>query len=200
MTVDRWKVIAGAGVAVFIIGVLVALLVRSDPETPPTIDAQASDTSPTVASESTTSTTTSTTDPDAGSSERPSGLEASLETLGVDTTATDRVAPDQGTLPGDYSPLGSSPSFGDQAEGSSESGANQTDELLIVGMQLAESGSTISLVEQLGVQIDGDGDIDQGTTSVLQSFNETDNGWAATHGARVMASRRLSPVRPTTTR
>ena len=55
----------------------------------------------------------------------------------------------------------------------------------MVGMQLAESTGTISLIEKLGVQIDGDGTINAGSTSLLQNFNEADNQWAAIHGARL---------------
>ena len=115
----------------------------------------------------------------------PSGdLQTALNGLGVDTAPSDRVAPDREALPSDYSPLGSSPSFGDQAEGSDESSQNKTDELLIVGMEIAGAGSNLALIEKDGVQIDGDGGIDPGATSVLHSLSEADNAWVTTTGAR----------------
>ena len=110
--------------------------------------------------------------------------QTALSGLGVDTAASDRVAPDREALPSDYSPLGSSPSFGAQAEGSDESGQNKTDELLIVGMEIAGAGSSLALIEKEGVQIDGDGAINPGATSVLHSLSAADNGWATPGAGR----------------
>jgi hypothetical protein len=104
-------------------------------------------------------------------------LEKSLNVLGVDTTATDRVDPDQDSLPDDYSPLGSSASFGSPDDFSDETGANKTDEIFIVNAAVDGGANRLNLVEQLGVQINGDGSINPGTTSVLRDFSDEGNGW-----------------------
>ena len=111
--------------------------------------------------------------PDAGVSE----LEDALNVLGVDTTATDRVDPEQDALPDDYSPLGSSASFGNPDEFSDETGANQTDELFIVNASVDGGSSRLNLVEQVGVQINGDGSINPGSTSVLHELPDAGNEW-----------------------
>lgn len=106
-----------------------------------------------------------------------SGLEGSLNLLGVDTEQTDRVDPEQDALPGDYSPLGSSASFGSPEEFSDESGANNTDEIFIVNATVDGGEPRLNLVEQVGVQIDGDASVNPGTTSVLHTLDATDNPW-----------------------
>ena len=106
-----------------------------------------------------------------------SDLEKSLNVLGVDTTKTDRVDPDQDELPEDYSPLGSSAAFGSPDEFSEESGANKTDEILLVNATVDGGDPRVNLVEQVGVQIDGDGDINPGSTSVLRTFPDEGNPW-----------------------
>ncbi len=120
---------------------------------------------------SATSTVTS------GTTEGLADLESSLRVLGVDTTPTDRVAADQEALPENYSPLGSSPAYGDPAEGSNESGQNKTDELLVVGLQISGTGTNVALAEQLGVQIDAEGVIDPGSTSILHTVDDSDPAW-----------------------
>jgi hypothetical protein len=112
----------------------------------------------------------------------PGDLEKALNNLGVDTTPTDRVDPDQEALPDDYSPLGSSAGFGDVADGSDDSGQNLTDELFLVGVEIAEGTSRLSIVEKVGVQIDGDGSVNPGTTSLLHDVGETGNGWVEGNG------------------
>ena len=62
-------------------------------------------------------------------------------------------------------------------DGSDESGQNKTDELFIVGMEVAGGSGNITLLEKEGVQIDGNGDVNPGTTSVLHSLADADNGW-----------------------
>lgn len=104
-------------------------------------------------------------------------LEDSLKVLGVDTTATDRVDPEQDSLPDDYSPLGSSASFGNPDEFSDESGASSTDELFIVNATVDGSSNRLNLVEQLGVQVNGDGSVNQGTTSLLHDLPDEGNSW-----------------------
>ena len=106
-----------------------------------------------------------------------SDLENALNVLGVDTTQTDRVDPDQDTLPEDYSPLGSSASFGSPDEFSDDSGANNTDEIFIVNATVNGGEPVLNLVEQVGVQIDGDGSINPGSTSVLHTLPEGSNAW-----------------------
>ena len=175
-TVDRRWVMAGGAVALLVIaGLLFALLSGSDDGGTPA-DGAVSATS--------TAGPTGTAASGGGSAQRPDDVEASLTGLGVDTTASDRVAPDSEPLPDNYSPLGSSPSFGDRAAGSGESSLNKTDELFLVGIEVAGTGSVLSLIEQNGVQIDGGGTINPGTTSVLNAFDLEDNGWATTPGAR----------------
>lgn len=179
-TVDRRFVIGGGVVAFAIIAALLfALLSGSDGDSAPADP----DETPTATAQA-TSEASATPDPGDGGSEAPADVQASLTGLGVDTTPSDRVAADQEALPEDYSPLGSSPSFGDTAVGSSESGLNKTDELLIVGPEVAGAGSPLALVELLDVQIDGDGEIDPGTTSLMQAFDIADNGWVSAPGAR----------------
>ncbi|MBW1874967.1 MAG: hypothetical protein JRI98_06210 [Deltaproteobacteria bacterium] len=106
-----------------------------------------------------------------------SALEESLNVLGVDTTATVRVDPDQDNLPDDYSPLGSSASFGSPDEFSDESGANKTDEIFIVNAAVSGGASRMNVVEQVGVQINGDGSVNPGTTSVLHTLPDAGNEW-----------------------
>ncbi len=106
-----------------------------------------------------------------------SALEQSLNVLGVDTTATDRVDPDQDALPEDYSPLGSSASFGSPDEFSDESGANKTDEIFIVNAAVDGGSTRLNLVEQVGVQIDGNGAVNPGITSVLHTLPGAGNEW-----------------------
>ncbi len=110
-----------------------------------------------------------------GGGAAPTDVQASLTGLGVDTAASDRVAPDNEPLPDSYSPLGSSPSFGDSAVGSDESGLNKAGELLIVGTAVEGADGPLGLVELLDVQIDGNGNIDPGTTSLLRDFDDTEN-------------------------
>ena len=185
-SINRRLVIAGAVVAALIIAVLLFALLSTSNGDPTPPDGSAI--SPTMTIDPTaivdpTDTTTPTVATDPGAPAGPGDLQSSLDTLGVDTTPSGRVASNQEALPVDYSPLGSSPSFGDQAEGSNESGQNKTDELFIVGMALAETNSKISLIEKLGVQIDGDGAVNPGTTTVLGMLDEADNGWATARGA-----------------
>ncbi|MGB5348133.1 MAG: hypothetical protein WBN10_00945 [Polyangiales bacterium] len=106
-----------------------------------------------------------------------SGLEQSLNVLGVDTTQTDRVDPEQDELPDDYSPLGSSAAFGSPDEFSDESGANKTDEILLVNATVDGGDPRVNLVEQVGVQIDGDGSVNPGSTSVLHTLSDEGNPW-----------------------
>jgi hypothetical protein len=106
-----------------------------------------------------------------------SDLEQSLNVLGVDTTQTDRVDPEQDELPDDYSPLGSSASFGSPDEFSDESGANKTDEIMLVNATVDGGDPRANLVEQVGVQIDGDGSVNPGSTSVLHTLGDDGNPW-----------------------
>lgn len=108
-----------------------------------------------------------------------SDLEDSLRVLGVDTTATDRVDPDQEALPEDYSPLGPSAAFGEPGEFSDESGANKTDELFIVNATVDGGEPRLNLVEQVGVQINGDGSVNPGSTSLLHSLPLVGNEWTS---------------------
>jgi hypothetical protein len=107
----------------------------------------------------------------------PSDLDESLQVLGVDTTQTDRVDPDQDALPEDYSPLGSSAAFGSPDEFSDESGANKTDEIFMVNLDFEGGEPVLNLVEQVGVQINGDGSVNPGTTSLLHSLPNAGNEW-----------------------
>ena len=175
-SVDNRLLLAGAA-AVPVLAILVFVLVSQSGDD----DASGPNPSATAA---TTSTAGSGGTPGGGSGSRSPDLGSALTGLGVDTAASDRVGPDREALPDDYSPLGSSPSFGSQAEGSNESGQNKTDELLIVGMAVAAGNGALTLIEKEGVQIDGDGGIDAGTTSVLESFAAADTGWVATADAR----------------
>jgi hypothetical protein len=175
-TVDRRLVIVGGAIAALIIAVLVIVLFApSDDSSAPADEF--------VQAPTATSTPVSGGGGGGGGS-APAGIEDSLSGLGVDTSASERVAPDNEPLPDNYSPLGSSPSFGDSAVGSDESGLNKTDELLIVGTGVEGAGGPLALVELLDVQIDGNGNIDPGTTSLLQSFDVAENAWATTTGAR----------------
>lgn len=181
-TVSRRAVIAGgSAAALIIVALIIALLAGGgDEEEPGAGAAPTGGGSPTTMppTPSTTTATPGTTSTQQPPEQRPADLKTSLQVLGVDTTGTGRVAPDQEPLPDDYSPLGASRALGDPAEGSSESGLNQTDELFLVGLRLAETEGTVSLVEQEGVQIDGDGNVDQGATSVLEEFEPSDPSWA----------------------
>lgn len=179
MHIARWKLVVAGIVVVGVIGGLVFALLSDSGSDDPVADSTTT-TSGEQPSETTSpdgdTTTTVVGDPD-----RPSDIESSLQVLGVDTSPSDRVAPDQEPLPDDYSPLGSSREYGDAEEGSSDSSANVPDELLIVGMEIAQNATPISLIEKSGVQIDGDGTINPGTTELLASFAGAEHPWAETY-------------------
>ncbi len=86
-------------------------------------------------------------DPSAGdpnsdpNTDQPSDVDASLRTLGVDTTETSRVDDAGNDLPEDYSPLGAEETVG------------QTDELFVAGIQLRfvdPAGGSETLAESTG--------------------------------------------------
>ena len=94
MTIDRWKLITGAGIALAVIaGLVFALLSSSESDEPgssaPTV-AQPSDAESPDAVENGSTTT-----PWQDSTDGPTDLESSLRTLGVDISPSDRVAPNQ---------------------------------------------------------------------------------------------------------
>ena len=119
-------------------------------------------------------------DPGPGDGGGNSELEASLNSLGVNTTASNRVDPDQQALPEEYTPLGASASFGDVTEFSDDSGANRTDELLLVGLT---GDSRFKVVQLDGAQINGDGTIDPGTPETLHTLSQSDSPWAVAEGS-----------------
>ena len=82
-------------------------------------------------------------------------------------------------MPEDYSPLGASAAFGSPDEFSEESGANKTDEILLVNATVDGGDPRVNLVEQVGVQIDGNGDVNPGSTSVLHTLPDEENPWVS---------------------
>lgn len=120
----------------------------------------------------------STPNPGPGPGPEPTGeLEDSLKALGVNTEPGKRVDPNQEELPDDFSPLGSSASFGNADTASSDSSANPSKELFLLGTELKD-GSRINLLEKTGVQISQNtGAIDEGQTSVIKAFNNDDHPW-----------------------
>lgn len=113
--------------------------------------------------------------PGSGNGDGNSELEASLNALGVNTTASDRVDPNKEDLPEDYAPLGASASFGDVGEFSDESGANRTDELLLVGLT---GDSRFKLLQLNGVQIDSGGNVAPGEVETMHTLTEAQSPWA----------------------
>ena len=104
-------------------------------------------------------------------------LGASLNALGVNTTATARVDPQGNPLPDDYAPLGGSASFSEPEAFSGPTGIVATHELFVVGPTVTASGSGITLLELEGVQIGGAGEVQQGTVATLLALDETDHPW-----------------------
>lgn len=119
-------------------------------------------------------------------------LEASLNSLGVDTTTTARVDPQGNPLPDDYAPLGGSASFNEPEPFSGPAGMVATSELFIAGPVVSAGGFPITLLELDGVQIDGGGNVQPGTVVPLftqdadeQPWVDDDSGqWAQSNNGR----------------
>jgi len=99
---------------------------------------------------------------------------ATLAALGVNTTASARLAPDGSSLGDDAAPLGGAAAFGDPAEFSDESGANPAMELVMSRNFFASD--TLVVEEIAGAAVTPGGDIDVGSESVLVDLS-TGNGW-----------------------
>ncbi|HZJ08469.1 MAG TPA: hypothetical protein VFD39_02120, partial [Trueperaceae bacterium] len=114
---------------------------------------------------------------DPGPPGEPSALEDALDALGVDTAQSDRVDPNGEPLPDDYAPLGAEASLNDVPEFSDESGQNPTLELFVAGPPLDGGTSDAAVVELVGVEVDGEGNVVPGTASILDSLPDEDNAW-----------------------
>lgn len=101
---------------------------------------------------------------------------ATLDALGVDTTPSARLAPDGSTLDDDSAPLGSSASYGEPDEFSSDSGANPAMEL-VMSRNFFDS-DTLVVEEIVGAAVTPLGDVEFGSESVLVDLS-TGNDWAA---------------------
>ncbi len=99
-----------------------------------------------------------------------------MAALGVDTSASARVAPDDSILDDDAAPLGGAASFGEAAEFSSESAANPAMELVMT-RNFFDSDKLV-VEEIVGAAVTPGGDIDLGEESVLVDLS-TGNDWAA---------------------
>jgi len=98
-----------------------------------------------------------------------------LNDLGVDTTATPRVAANGDTLGADAAPLGSEASYGDPAAFSNESGANPTMELLL--SRNSSSTNTLKVEKITGAQVTSGGSVDFGSETVLSDLT-SGNDWS----------------------
>ncbi len=96
----------------------------------------------------------------------PANVEESLNALGVNTTPTPRVDENGDPLPDNYAPV-------DQDD------LVPNDELFLAGLMLENASSRLAFVEQMGVEIDENGDIDPGATSQLATPSDADHPWAA---------------------
>ncbi len=99
-----------------------------------------------------------------------------LDALGVDTTPSARLAPDGSTLDDDSAPLGSSASYGEAEDFSTDSGANPAMELVIA--RSFPDSDTLVVEEIVGAAVTPVGAIEFGSESVLVDLS-TGNDWAA---------------------
>lgn len=109
----------------------------------------------------------------------PPGTDAvakTLDALGVDTAQSPRLAPDNSTLGEDAAPLGSSASFGEPEEFSSESGANPTMELAMARNFFDHDSFEVEQID--GAQVTPGGAISFGSETVLKDLS-AGNDWAA---------------------
>jgi len=123
------------------------------------------------------------TDPDPGPGDDP--VAASLDTLGVDTTATPRRAPDGSELGEDDAPLGASASLGEPAEFTDESAANPHMELVLANPDIAGStpvSTTFEVRKLEEVAVTPTGTIEFGTETILADLSDG-NDWALPDGS-----------------
>ena len=120
------------------------------------------------------------TSPGGGGTPPPGGSDpvaASLKSLGVDTSQTDRVSPTGSTLGKDDAPLGGSANYGNAAAFSNESSANPTMELLVArDAGSSSAGSTLSVEKITGAQVTTGGSIDFGSETNLADLT-SGNDW-----------------------
>ena len=109
---------------------------------------------------------------------------ATLDTLGVDTTASPRLAPDGSELGEDDAPLGPSASLGEPEAFTDESAANPHMELVIANPAIAGSnpvGTTFAVRKLEEVAVTPTGTIEYGSETVLADLSDG-NAWALPDG------------------
>src|SRR6056297_3711290 len=110
---------------------------------------------------------------------------ASLDTLGVDTTATPRRAPDGSELGEDDAPLGASASLGEPEAFTDESAANPHMELVLANPDIAGSspvGTTFEVRKLEEVAVTPTGTIEFGSETILADLSDG-NDWALPDGS-----------------
>ncbi len=125
------------------------------------------------------------TDPDPNPGPGDDPVAASLDTLGVDTTATPRRAPDGSELGEDDAPLGASASLGEPAEFTDESAANPHMELVLANPDIAGStpvSTTFEVRKLEEVAVTPTGTIEFGTETILADLSDG-NDWALPDGS-----------------
>ncbi|TVR85665.1 MAG: hypothetical protein EA416_16425 [Trueperaceae bacterium] len=111
-------------------------------------------------------------------------IAATLETLGVDTAASPRKAPDGSTLGDDDAPLGASASLGAPTPFSAESGAHPHMELVIANPEYFGStpeGTSFEVRKIVNAAVTPTGDIEPGSEEVLADLSDG-NDWALPDG------------------
>ena len=122
-------------------------------------------------------------DPDPDPTDDP--IAATLDTLGVDTAATPRLAPDGSALGEDDAPLGPSASLGEPAAFTSESATHPHMELVLANPDIAGStpvGTTFEVRKLQEVAVTPTGSIEFGAETVLADLT-SGNDWALPDGS-----------------
>jgi len=104
----------------------------------------------------------------------------SLDTLGVDTSPSPRLAPDGSELDDGAAPLGASAELGDPEEFSNDGAAHATAEL-VISRYVGSAPDTLSVEQIDGAQVSAGGTIDDGSRTPLADLSAVANedGWLA---------------------
>ncbi len=111
---------------------------------------------------------------------------SALDALGVDTTATPRLAPDGSALGEDDAPLGPSASLGEPEAFTDESAANPHMELVLANPDIAGStpvGTTFEVRKVVNAAVTPTGTIEYGSNTTLADLSDG-NDWALPDGTQ----------------